>query len=293
MQYCFLQHQTFLPSPVTSTTVCSFCFGSISSFFLELFFHLSPVAFLAPTNLGSSSFSVLSFCLFKLFSGLSKQEYWCSLQFPSPVDHILSELSSMTCPSWVTLHGIAHPYIELDKAVVHLIRLIIFLWLWFSFFLPSDGKGQEAYGSFLMGNTDWGGNWVLFWWVGLCSVNFSSNFLLFDLRPNYGGGNEGGPSTGPVRALLHAMPQPCNRPPPTHASAGDAWTLLGKSGSISFGVTAPFSWVLVHKILLVPPRACFPVLCRFWRLHGGLVVTSPGGLMPHPGLMHPETLSLQ
>ena len=47
-------------------------------------------------------------------------------QFPSPVDHILSELSTMTGPSWVALHGIAHSFIELDKAVVHVIRLVYF-----------------------------------------------------------------------------------------------------------------------------------------------------------------------
>ena len=51
---------TLLPSPVTSTTGCCFCFGSISSFILELFLHWSLVAYWAPTNLGSSSFSVLS-----------------------------------------------------------------------------------------------------------------------------------------------------------------------------------------------------------------------------------------
>ena len=39
--------------------------------------------------------------------------------FPSPVDHILSELSTMTRPSWVALRGMAHSFIELDKAVVH------------------------------------------------------------------------------------------------------------------------------------------------------------------------------
>ena len=33
MQYCSLQHQTLLPSPVTPTTGCCFYFGSISSFF--------------------------------------------------------------------------------------------------------------------------------------------------------------------------------------------------------------------------------------------------------------------
>ena len=95
MQYCSLQHQTLLPSPVTSTTECRFCFGSLSSFFLELFLHWSPVAYWAPTHLGSSSFSVLSFCLFRLFMGFSRQEYWSGLPFPSSVDHVLSELSTV------------------------------------------------------------------------------------------------------------------------------------------------------------------------------------------------------
>ena len=124
MQCCSLQHQTLLPSPVTSTTGCFFCFGSIHSFFLELVIYSSPVAYWAPTDLGSSSFSVLSFCLFILFMGFSRQEYWSGLPFPSPVDHVLSELSTVTHPSWVALHSIAHSFIELDKAVVHVISLI-------------------------------------------------------------------------------------------------------------------------------------------------------------------------
>ena len=33
---------------------------------------------------------------------------------------------------------------------------------------------------FLMGETDWRGYWVLFWWAGPCSVNLQSNFLLMD-----------------------------------------------------------------------------------------------------------------
>ena len=43
-----------------------------------------------------------------------------------PVDHVLSELSTMTCPSWVALHSMAHSFIVLlrrplhyDKAVIH------------------------------------------------------------------------------------------------------------------------------------------------------------------------------
>ena len=51
MQYCSLQHQTLLPSPVTSTAGCCFCLGSVSSFFLELFLHSSPVVYWAPTDL--------------------------------------------------------------------------------------------------------------------------------------------------------------------------------------------------------------------------------------------------
>ena len=139
MQYCSLQHWTLLPSPVKSTTECCFCLGSVSSFFLELFLHWSPVAYWALTNLESSSFSDLFFfCFFILLMGFSREEYWSDLPFPSPVDHVLSELSTMTCSSWVALHGMVHSFIELDKAVVHLISLVRVLCLWFSFCLPSD-----------------------------------------------------------------------------------------------------------------------------------------------------------
>ena len=70
--------------------------------------------------------------------GFSRQEYGGGLPLPSSLDLILSELSTMTCLSWVALHGMAQTFIELDKAVVHVISLIRFLWLQFSFCLPSD-----------------------------------------------------------------------------------------------------------------------------------------------------------
>ena len=69
----------------------------------------------------------LSKSLFILFMGFSRQEYWSGLPFPSPVDHVLSELSTMTRPSWVALHGMVHSFIELDKAVVHVVSFISFL----------------------------------------------------------------------------------------------------------------------------------------------------------------------
>ena len=126
MQYHSLQHWILLASAVTSTAGCCFYFGSASSFFLELFLHRCPVAYWAPTNLGSSSFHVLSFCLFILFMRFARQKYGSGLPFPSPEDHILSELYTMTRPSWVALHSMAHGFIAWDKAVVLMISSISF-----------------------------------------------------------------------------------------------------------------------------------------------------------------------
>ena len=98
--------------------------------FSGVFLHWSPVACWAPTNLRSSSFSFLWFFLFVLFLGFSRQEYWNGLPFPSPVDHTLPDLST-----WPVSLGWPHrawlSFIELDKAVVHVIRLASHLWLWF------------------------------------------------------------------------------------------------------------------------------------------------------------------
>ena len=80
------------------------------------------------------------------------------------------------------------------------------------------------------------------------------------LEPNYGGGNE---DNGDLLQKIPCMycytqwPQPCNRPPATQASAGDSWTLTDKSGLVSYEITAPFSWVLVHKVLFVPSKSLF------------------------------------
>ena len=105
-----------------------FCVGSAASFFLGLsvvVLHSSPVAYWTPSDLGVSCFGVISFSLSIQFIGFSQQVHWGGLSFPSPVDHVLSELSTMTHPSWVALHGMAHSFIKLckplcyDKAVIH------------------------------------------------------------------------------------------------------------------------------------------------------------------------------
>ena len=94
----------------------------------EVISPLISSSILGTYDLESSSFNVLSFCLFILFTGCSRQEYQTGLPFPSPVDHVLSELSSMTHLSWVALHVMVHSFIELHKAEVHVISLVSFSW---------------------------------------------------------------------------------------------------------------------------------------------------------------------
>ena len=76
-----------------------------------------------------------------LFMEFSREECWSGLSFPPPVNHVLAELSTMTCPSWMTLHGMAHSFIEIGKAVIHVISLFNFHKLYFSFYLSSDRRG--------------------------------------------------------------------------------------------------------------------------------------------------------
>ena len=84
-----------------------------------------------------------------------------------------------------------------------------------------------------------------------------------------------------LTAALSA-PQPSSRPPLSHAFTRDSWTFVGKSGEVSCGITAPFSWVLVHtRFCFCLPRICFPVLCKFWQLYDGV-----SGDLLQEGLCH-------
>ena len=116
--------------------------------------------------------------------------------------------------------------------------------------------------------------------------------LLFDLRPNYGGGNEdNGDLLQKVLCKQGSTqcPRPCSRPPPTHAFARDSRTLTGMSGSVSCGVTSPFSWVLVcTRFCLCPPRVCFPSPIKFWWLYGGV-----NGDLLQEGLCHTQVCCTQ
>ena len=79
--------------------------------------------------------------------------------------------------------------------------------------------------------------------------------LLFDLKPNYGGGNE-------YNGCHTHHPQPCSRPLPTHTSTGDSWILSGKSGSVSCGGHCSFPLGPgAHKVLFLPSKSLFPQFC--------------------------------
>ena len=83
MQYCFFysiglyfHHQTHLQLVLFLLWLSLFIP-------LEPFLHSSPVSYWAPIDLGNLSCIVMSFCLFILFMGFSRQECWNTLPFPS------------------------------------------------------------------------------------------------------------------------------------------------------------------------------------------------------------------
>ena len=102
MENSSFQHWILLSSLSTSKAEGHFCFGLATPFFLELLVVVLcsiPAAYWTPSNLRDSSFSVISFSLFIQFMGFSWLVYWSGLPFPPPMDHILSEVPAMTCPS--------------------------------------------------------------------------------------------------------------------------------------------------------------------------------------------------
>ena len=96
-------------------TGCCFCFSSVYSFFLELFLCSSPAAYWTPINLGGGGgvhLSVLYLFASSCVHGILKARILKWFAIPFSMDHILSEFSTMTRPSWVALHGMAYSFIE-------------------------------------------------------------------------------------------------------------------------------------------------------------------------------------
>ena len=114
MQYCSLQHWTLLSSLDKSTTGHRFLFGSTSPFLLGLFVCSSPVAYWTPVSLGGFIFQCHVFLTFRTFHGVLKARTlkWFAFAFSMDYHGVLSEPSTMTHPSWVALHSMAHNFIE-------------------------------------------------------------------------------------------------------------------------------------------------------------------------------------
>ena len=101
-----------------------------------------------------------------------------------------------------------------------------------------------------MGQTDWWGYWVLFWWAGPCSVKLQSNFLLMGgavFPPCYLPGAKlwlrwwrwwWPPSKDPMHVLLQSMP------PTLQQATTDPWPRrrLLDTHIVFCEVTVPFSW---------------------------------------------------
>ena len=121
---------------------------------------------------------------------------------------------------------------------------------------------------------------IFYWWVGCW------HDLLFDMSPNYGGGNEdNGKRSHAFTAAFSALDpagghcQPTSLP--THTFPGESWWLTGSLGQS-----------LVGSLLLSPGTCCAqgfvcalqesvsPVLCKFWQFYGGATSSKTAYAMP-------------
>ena len=144
MQYYSLHLQTLLLSPVTSTTGCYFCFGSV----FILSGVISPLIFISLLGTyrpGEFLFQCSVFLPFPTVHGVLKAPIlkWFAVPFSSG-PHFVRTLHRL---SWVALHSMARSFIELNKAVIHVIRLVSFCDCGFQSVCPlmvKDKKLQEA-----------------------------------------------------------------------------------------------------------------------------------------------------
>ena len=58
-----------------------------------------------------------------------------------------------------------------------------------------------------------------------------------------------------------------HRPMPPPETPGHSWASLGQS---LVGSLLLYPGSCAHNFCLCPPRVCFPVLCKFWQLYGGV-----------------------
>ena len=112
------------------------------------------------------------------------------------------------------------------------------------------------------------------------------------LGPNYGGSNEYNDDLLQKIPCLYCYtqcPQPCSRPPLTHASAGDSRTPAGNLGQSPVGslLLSPGSWCTQGFVCAIE-ESVSPVLCKFWQLYGGV-----NGDLLQEGLCHTQVCGTQ
>ena len=111
--------------------------------------------------------------------------------------------------------------------------------------------------------------------------------LLFDLGPNYGGGNE---DNGGLLQKVYERTAPLSAPDPVAGhcqctpvpeTPGYSWASLGQSlvGSL---LLSPGSWCAQGSVCALQVFIS-PVLCKFWQLYGGL-----NGDLLQEGLCHTQ-----
>ena len=90
----------------------------------------------------------------------------------------------------------------------------------------------------------------------------------------YGGGNEDNGDLLQKVPCWHCCtqcPQPCSRPPPTHASTRDSGQSQASLGQSLLGslLLSPGSWCTQGSVCALQEFVS-PVLCKFWQLCGGV-----------------------
>ena len=119
--------------------------------------------------------------------------------------------------------------------------------------------------------------------------------LLFDLRPNYVGGNENNADLlqqVPCKHCCTQCPQPCTTPPltmllpetPGHSRASLSQFFFFFFGSL---LLSPGSWC-TQGFVCALQESVTPVLCKLWQLYGGV-----HGDLLQEGLCHTQVYCIQ
>ena len=120
--------------------------------------------------------------------------------------------------------------------------------------------------------------------------------LLFDLRPNYGGGNEDNDDLLQKVPRMHCYTQCPNPAAGHHQSTPPLKTPEHSQASLGQSLVGPLllypgSWC-TQCFVCAHQESVSPVLCKFRQLCGGVNCDLLQKGLCHPSLLHPEPLSL-